>query len=275
MLNFKLATIKYITFLAIICVFSLILTSCGAKNSSPPPKPQASKPTKKLVYPECFQPLELLKERQATTSRLPAMKMAALGTAVGGAAGLAAMGDLKGVIIGAIAGAAAGLITYDITTSKVQEKSVSERFSLYNQQLDEASRELSAALSSTKTSSSCYQSSVTLLTENFQNFNPIVEQRQMLLDIIDESLEAQKESTSILKYYQAVAESNVKLYKLVIGNERKRANDRAPQETIKGLYLKQYDYQKKAINLEKTLKSVTAFSQSLEEYRTKLEPKVK
>lgn len=137
-------------FVAVAAALSVLVASCAAPGAI-----QAPKTTQVAYYPQCYQPVQALRDRASQYER-SMVTNTLIGAGVGAAAGALIGGDLKGALIGAgigAAGAAAG--TYASYRMKNTPDDNQRRFAIA-QDLAHDQGEMQATVIAARQAEYCY-----------------------------------------------------------------------------------------------------------------------
>lgn len=202
-------------FIAIASVGSLLLTSCSAPGAVHVPQT-----TQVRYYPQCYQPVQALRDRDAQYQHSMVVN-SLIGAGLGAAAGALISGNAKGALIGALGGgtvAAAG--TYAAYRMKNNPDNEQRRFAIA-QDLQHDQGELQATVVAARQAEYCYDTQFSALRYGVSNGTIAKpEARARFAEIQQGSAEIRR----ILAEYGQKARHTQEEYSVAFNQEAQRLN---------------------------------------------------
>lgn len=196
----------------------LMLSGCASKNLPP-------RMTTVESYPQCYQPIESLRESDQKAARAAVMG-AVGGAVVGGVAGILATGKVEGALIGAGAGALAGGMLGYAAQRQADIKDTRQRYASYVKDITEDIKQMDQMTLAAKASRSCYEQEFEKLTTSYKN-NQI--SKEAFTRRYQEIRSGLSEASALLGQVYAGAKEKERQYVAALEDEAKTAGTTVPE----------------------------------------------
>lgn len=230
-----------LTMIFIFVASTLLAAGCGSKYGA--------KTVKVNYYPECYQPIDELRQAEEKV-RKDAATGAAVGAITGLVVGLATTGSARGAAVGAGIGLVAGLAGSYLISSAIQDKALKERFQAYNSTIDAETNNLNIAVKYAKKSCDCYDAAYKRLNAGFQKGQ--FSKEEMLVRL-KEIRDGNNDAIKVLQVFKAESVKHSETYAQIYKLEQNRTSDRANKSNLGQLRAKQNSYAKATSDTESTL----------------------
>ncbi|MDR2367812.1 MAG: glycine zipper family protein [Deltaproteobacteria bacterium] len=239
----KLYQNKYVVLImaSVFLVTTVLATGCGSKYGP--------KTVKVNYYPECYRPIDDLRQAEAKLHKDMATG-AAVGAITGLITGLATTGSARGAAVGAGLGLIAGLAGSYLISSAMQEKSLRERFQAYRSSIDAQTANLNIAVRFAKQSCDCYEAAYKKLNASFQRGQ--IGKEEMLVRL-KEIRDGNNDAIKVLQIFHAESVKHTETFAQIYKIEQGRTYDRPTSGNFRELRAKQNDLAKVNKSTESTL----------------------